>query len=341
MSSGIGTSRELFEAIFRAFSSLCKELNSLNITAIKQQQTKCQNELQRLFLWADGVSVQDGYLDEALLRSPDLRSSVLFIILELGNVVCYDLFESIGINGGSTVDIDEDRKNAVSLKLKVHASLQEDVQALHFDSADSSNSESFEPDLDDVLANITMLIDGLMDLSLALEGSMIDFDRKHLEARNPAEAFNVSLSALAYCQKIRDRFPRLPAYLVERLGNANLQRANMLRDIKNTTQAVDYGSGFFEESVFSESIPQVTDPTKLSFSKDFVFSKKDLQKQPHEDFSKSSEATFEILSTSTSMVNQGRFRVPPLPQQAENGNAFRCEYCAKTIKGLFTRRQWK
>lgn len=90
----------------------------------------------------------------------------------------------------------------------------------------------------------------------------------------------------------------------------------------------------------SKPIPQVAENTNLSVSKDSMFRMSDNQRQLDADFETSSEARLESLSTFTCSVDQGRPRVPPIPQQAENGRAFKCEYCAQTMKGM-TRQQWK
>lgn len=341
MSSEIGLFGDLFEAIFRVFSSFCKQLPMINSSATKQQQARCQNELERLFLWGDGFSILDGYLDEILSQSPALHSSVLLMLLNLGNAVCKDLFQLMDHNENFTINLDQEIKIAFNQLDKAHMTLQEGHATSHSGSPDLTDDECFQPELDDVLENITTITDCLMDLSLALERPMIELDETQLEASGPAETFNVAPPALVYCRKIRDRFPILPLYLVERLGTANLQRANMLREIKKRTQTADEDSQFVDESLFSESIPQVTEITTSSFAKDSTFSRSEMQRQSDAAHETSSEATFASFSTSTSAVNQGRPRVPPMPRQAENGNPFRCEYCAKTIKGMITRKQWK
>lgn len=341
MSSEIGASGDLFETIFQIFSSFCKELPTLNPSATRKQQIRCQEELERLFLWADSFSIQDGYLDNILSQSSALRSSVLLMLLDMGKTVCQDLFTCMGHNKDFNTKFDHERRSALNLLGRVHTALQQDdPKGSYFERAESYNGDDLEADLDDVLDNITTLNDCLMDLSLALEDPVIDPDQTHLETSDPAEPFNVSQPALVYCRKIRDRFPRLPLYLVERLGNANLQRANMLRQIRNHVQTTNESSHFVEESLFSKSIPQITDTTKSTITQDSIFSRDILRQKDDTDLETSSQASYASYSTSNSMY-QGRPRVPPLPEQAASGGAFECEYCAKTIDGVFTRRQWK
>lgn len=298
MASKTVTSKDLFEVIFQGFSSFCKEISTLNPSATKQQESRCRDELERLFLWADGVSIQNGNLDKALSRSSALRSSVISILFELGNAVCNDLCKPIHTSGDFTVQFDEQQRKATDLLQRTAgASLQEYSQAPHLVGEATYGSESFQPDLDDVLDNIATFNGCLMDLSLALERPAFDITRTHLKTSDSAEPFNAPHAALPYCRKIRERFPKLPLYLVGRLGIANLHRANILREIKNLVQ-----SGGHETSA---------------------------------------EESFAMFSASTSTVNQGRPRVPPLPEKAGNGNPFICEYCAKTVSGVSTRRQWK
>lgn len=331
---------DLLRATLRAFSSFCKEFSKRRLSATeKAQGARCQDELERLFLWANAVCIHNGYLDETLSRSSALHSSVLLILLEMSNTVCKDLFKSAAPNGASAVDLEDQRRDVVDLQRKALASLQEDPQNSLFGVIDSYDSDTSETGLDDALENITTFNDCLMDLSLALDRPVTHFEKKHSGARVLEETFKVSQPALVYCRKIRDRFPRLPVYLVERLGNANLQRANMLRDKKKLTQVPRERSPVFDAPLLTKSIQQIADTTKSPVSQDSMSRMGDNQRQPDADFETSSEATFASFSTLT-LVNQGRPRVPPIPQQAENGRAFRCEYCAQTMKGM-TRQQWK
>lgn len=341
MSFEVNAVSDLLNAILQIFSSFCKEFSTRKDSPTETQGARCQDELERLFLWATAVSTPKGYLDETLSRSSALRSSVLLILLELGNAVCNDLLKSLAPSGHFAVNFDAQRREVVSLQGKALALLQEGPQTAQAGGPDSYDDEHLEPGLDDVLDNITTFNDCLMDLSLALERPMIDRDENHLEASDPAETFKVSQPALVYCRKIRDRFPRLPVYLVERLGNANVQRANMLRGPKNLSRAADHDSRFVDSSSVSELIPQSTDLTRVSFSKDSKISRGEIQRQPEAKFGPSSEATFKSFSTSASVVDRSRPRVPPMPHQAEKGHTFKCEYCGQTMKDLITRQQWK
>lgn len=244
------TAGDLLRATLRAFSSFCTEFSKRRLSATeKAQGARCQDEFERLFLWANAVSIHNGYLDETLSRSSALRSSVLFIIVELGNTLCKDLFKSLAPNGDSAVDLENQRRDVVDLQRKALALLQEDPQNSLFGVIDSYDSETSETGLDDVLENIATFNDCLMDLSLALDRPMTRFDKKHSGARVLEETLGVSQPALVYCRNIRDRFPRLPVYLVERLGNANVQRANMLRDKMKLTQVPTEGSSVFDASL--------------------------------------------------------------------------------------------
>lgn len=334
------TASDLLRVILRAFSSFCKDFSKRRLSAKeKAQGARCQDELERLFLWANAVSIHNGYLDETLSRSSALRSSVLLILVELGNTVCKDLFKSLAPDGDYAVDFQDQRKAVADLQRKALESLQEDSQNSVFAVIDPYDSETSETGLDDVLENITTFNDCLMDLSLALERPTTHFDKRHLGARVLEETFSVSQPALVYCRKIRDQFPRLPVYLVERLGNANLQRANLLRDKMELTQVHKEGSPVFDASC-DKTIRQIADTMKLSVSLESMFRMGDNKRQPDADSETSSDAKLASFSTSTSLVNQDRPRVPPIPQQAETGRAFKCEYCAQTMKGM-TRQQWK
>lgn len=238
MSSRTDTCHDLFESIFQIFSFFREVVSTLNTTT-NRQEIRCRNELERLYLWADEVRIQDGTLDETLSRSSTLRSSLILILLELGNAVCNDLFQSLRLDHDSAVKFDDQRRKATELMHTAHASVQNDPGASLFDDTDPSCSETFDPSLDDVLDSIAVFNDCLMDLSPALERPALDVSGPQFETSDLT-----AQESLLYCRKIRDRFPELPLYLVGRLGIANLQRTNRLRIIKRLRQRIGKYPGY-------------------------------------------------------------------------------------------------
>lgn len=170
------------------------------------------------------------------------------------------------------------------------------------------------------------------------------------------EIFQVSSpQALTYCRKIRDRFRELPCYLVERLREANAKRAAMIQaaqskqeeaSAKRETPNSTIGTC---ESPFSSSIPKLTETTKSMEISDPVFDILSSPSKPKITSTKevsnfkdtASVTTYASYSTSLSAADQGRPRVPPLPQEAERGLPFDCLACYAKLVGITDRRAWK
>ena len=183
--------------------------------------------------------------------------------------------------------------------------------------------------IEDVVDDLADYVDCLMDLSQCLEHPALDFDEtRHL----PPEVFNASSpQALLFCRRIRDRFPVLPLFLVERLGEANSIRSNRVREAQlriPSGKEGDVGDDI-TETLFSDSMPKNTDTTKSTFQSDSIFDRP------------MSVATFATTATTWSAIEQGRLRVPPLPKEAETDDGFLCIACAKRLTDVKNRTNWK
>ncbi|KAF4459336.1 serine threonine kinase [Fusarium albosuccineum] len=235
-----------------------------------------------------------------------------------------------------------------------------------------SDSSSSINELVECFEDISTYIDCLMDLSLAIENPVLDPEPTdpNLPASQSPETFDVSPHALAFCRKIRDRFPEVDRWLVERLGEANARRASALTEMRERREALthlnamisekaDWSVGGQEESciqsesLFSNSQPRATETTRSTIPPGSIFdtSNPDYPRGPPSPRNPIRHAvrrpsgtlsivSFASFSTKASAITEGRPRVPPLPEEALEGKTFSCLACCQEIHGGITRKNW-
>ena len=74
----------LYQGLFQFFSSLWIEVRDL---LPKLSAKRYQDELERLFLWGDGLAVEQGDLDTALEGCSDLKKCVMSLLCRIGRDV--------------------------------------------------------------------------------------------------------------------------------------------------------------------------------------------------------------------------------------------------------------
>ena len=91
----------------------------------------------------------------------------------------------------------------------------------------SDSDDTFE----EVLADFDAYVEGLSDLSIALDDPATDIIINENDDHHSIDALlGVDESALPFVLAVRDRFPSLEVDLVRRLGEANWQRRRRLQD---------------------------------------------------------------------------------------------------------------
>jgi hypothetical protein len=357
--SPLGLAGSLFEAILNLCITITQRV------ARTRHLRRLHSELERFFLWGHGFSASEGQLDEVLSKSSELRHTVLSALCGLGKVVKDDL---LGVVGASTQSEGPDGSaefvEADLAELEITRELQRLLEktatvldapeaAKDFECLSSDGSTHY--DLDEILDDVAIYIDCLIDLSLAIESPVVDLepaDHSHQEF----ETFDVSSSkARAFCRRIRDRFPKMAKFLVERLGEANAARAVRLEFLQERTaeqeQVVicdpEESSYPMSEQIFPGSQPtmMITSGTYSTRQSDSIFDKLQLvpcmsrdRVVPEES---QSFATLASFSTSYSTINEGHPRVPPLPDKAADGRPFTCLACHRTLTGITNRVAWK
>ncbi|KAL6918829.1 hypothetical protein FSHL1_002827 [Fusarium sambucinum] len=367
----LGLAGTLFETILALFIPLARHLaddKGPNDYAIDSKELL--REVERLFLWGDSFSTGSGQLDDILSKSSELRQSVFSTLYELGVTLKNTALRTCYSPGSYATDgLDVPMRELQGL-LEQTSSLLYGSVGLDGKDADSESGSSTS-DLSECFEDISTYIDCLMDLSIALENPVLDLET--VDATIPIfedlETFDVSSSqASAFCRKIRDRFPKLEKWLVERLGENNARRASTLKETRErildfeaamskiTKWTIDepVASAFASEALFSDSQPKPTETTGSTNLSDPVFDKSnhDYSKHPtptsgpmrrvtHIPASNASFATFASFSTKASAITDGRPRVPPLPEEAFEDKPFSCLACHQVIAIKMARKDWK
>ncbi|KAH8805291.1 hypothetical protein F5884DRAFT_680856, partial [Xylogone sp. PMI_703] len=247
---------------------------------------RCHNERERFFLWGQGLSVIEGDLDEILAHSKELHFQVHYLLLRLGTVIRDRLSrdrESILPSNVLTEQCDHLR-----ILLDATESLLEDPDSEPINSDTISDSDVSEYEVLDIIDDISAYIDCLLDLASSLDNPAWDIQVENQDEHSAQEkeSFDASCEeVLIYCRRIRDRFESLPKYLVERLAEANVLRAAALRALREQQSKLEAETNDdFTESLFSSSLPQVTDTTKSTVPSSSIFSSvMELQKHVFED----------------------------------------------------------
>ncbi|KAH7006543.1 hypothetical protein EDB82DRAFT_117771 [Fusarium venenatum] len=369
--SVLGLAGSLFEATLALFITLARCLaGDKDIPNHTIDSKELLKGVERLFLWGDGFSASSGQLDDILSKSSELQQTVLSTLYELGvtlrNTAIRTCYAS-GSHGPRGLDV----------PMRELQGLLEQTSILLYGSDGSddkdtvSESGSSTSDLSECIEDISTYIDCLMDLSLALEDPVVDVET--VDATIPIfqdlETFDVSSpQALAFCRKIRDRFPKLEKWLVERLGENNARRASSLNEARDRSLDIEAimseiakwtidepeESVFPSEALFSDSQPKPTETSRSTNLSNSVFEKsnpdsfrrlappsKPVRRVTHVPASNASFTTFASFSTKASAISEGRPRVPPLPEEALEGNPFSCLACHQKISIEMTRKDWK
>ncbi|KAK4223622.1 hypothetical protein QBC38DRAFT_548323 [Podospora fimiseda] len=285
-------------------------------------------ELQRFYLWGDGFDVS-----------------------EAGPLLYIDLCRLLGTtspsSGSLRAAIDEvvEAESTLASLFPSVSGQQTANTACELD----YNSPELTANAAEVLANITSYIDCLVDLGDALESPVQDLIEDQLPASEP-ETFDVLPEADVYCRRIRDQFPLLPKYLVERLGCLNAERYYCLRSLHEEVSesvAAEGSRGKSNESCFSKETPSesllskantttATEMTRISSVFDQAIP--ELPSCPEPTSAEQDHALDSVsissYGTTKSTINHGKTRVPPLPNEAHDGKSFTCTVCCASISGL-------
>jgi hypothetical protein len=316
---------------------------SLSQTNVEAQKT-CLNEVERFFLWGQGLSVPDGDLEEVLAFSKELHLQVLSLLLRLGTAVLHSTSQ---IPAPVSQHLTAQRDDLRVLLETTEAVLRQP------DPDDAARPDSPTPSdlsdagLIDTVDEISVYVDCLLDLSPSLDKPALDLQTGGDEegARKPTEAFSVSSEeAQLYCRKIWDRFEALPKYLVERLAEANVRRAAALRDFRSRAAKADFVDDI-SENLFSTTDGGPSKMTKSGAVSSSVFSSvpglalSGPSKVPAAETDDS--ASFATFATLSSLHPRPECGVPASPMLEPQGQWIDCPICCSSIANVASRDQWK
>jgi hypothetical protein len=337
-----------------------------------------QNVVERLFLWGYAFNVHRGRLDYLLSGSADIQKSVLLVMYQVGTVACFRLLRS-NPNAGSSIpsaptDLKHLLKQASTILFEDSNGLYEDGDALSVGTSEAAagaraqededdNDDEDDDDYDDeetAMYDLRTYLDCLDDLSLPLEKLSLE-STAHIPSVGPsvAEFSHASVAIQIYCLKIRDRFPPLPTYLVERMAASNDFRAARIREKRVAHESAVQkepgdkprgstglsASSEPSEPLFDDAEPRVTDGTRSTDAMkttDSIFDQLAPIANEEEDEDRQSLDTFLSCTTAIGSSNSVGARVPRLPSGDEHG-MFVCPGCYRQLpcEQFHRRTKWK
>lgn len=344
-----GLSVDLYSSIVYSFSHLARSPQKENSS--HEYSKFFRDELERLHLWGDGLSVLDGHLDETLSQSPELRQAVIARLYEMGSLIHHTLLPAFLPEH----DIPAFLVHYKELGLHLVTASLEIGEDGNFPSNDIVGSDTILDDLPAVFEELQALVDCLMDLSLVLD------DVPNSGGTNPGtvestKLFEVSSpEALLYCHSIRNEYPRLPQKIVERLGEVNAIRSTLIISMTNNQQQksdedvseIGPGSKKWRRSA-RLALPKAPEsissrPNIATSSNARQLPAKSLLNDPLPTASENSSTGYKDVTFNTfaPMKSKDDQQVPPLPPGASLGQPFNCPLCSTHLINITHLSQWE
>ena len=180
----------------------------------------------------------------------------------------------------------------------------------------------------DIAAHLTCL----MDLVPTIEqtGQQRDLAGRVVVGSLPSASFRMSAPAEQYVRQICDKYPKAPNELAERLGEANWQRFQRIRDSEQ------------EKSETATDTKGALELAKSAFAPVSQFHDSGLGSSiPALSQYAASDASYISYLSSEVDKDSGRLRVPSIPKEAVDGLPFGCFICGKTLATIRNRLDWK
>ncbi|KAG8531246.1 uncharacterized protein KY384_004604 [Bacidia gigantensis] len=304
----------LYQSNLDAFRFVCYNTNqttpdlSLGISS-----TAMRDELARFQLWGDEVALE--VVDRVLDQADDLKTKILQYLVEIGRL----LEQARDFKDSSIID----KHPVVTLphELKQHSRCKRSRAVSETASSDESDNDSSD-EAGDLPDDIGFQTKCLLELTPTIQCCIERNQNSNLQAV-PAQQFTVSGPAYYYVQVVGEKFKDAPKQLVERLGEANWQRHNRLRQVETGQPQIEINdtSTVKPKSVFNDSGIGTTETGSLRYAASV---------QSHSSF---------ISSNATGDIN--RLRVPSAPEEVKRGVPFSCKYCGQMQYKIKNRVDWK
>ncbi|RSL69573.1 hypothetical protein CEP53_002206 [Fusarium sp. AF-6] len=252
-------------------------------------------------LWSDGHGVASGSLDDKFQRSRKLRQATMKTLSHLSSTLIDRLVPIAHISNLKTKGLCDQVSNIL-----------EEVNFSHAadDSSSDSTSEYSTADVHELAEDLKTDVDCLIELDPMLRDPATDPEPETTEA-------DVSLTLWAphqvFADKIEHRFPAADANLFSSLGMVNYQRYLRCQTERDINQVhAEQGEQPAEGSKFHDS-GLGTSLNPASSYAETIMSYKDGNRS---------------------------IRIPPLPEQAKNGEPFSCIACGRSVT-MTTNSRWK
>ena len=153
--------------------------------------------------------------------------------------------------------------------------------------------------------------------------------RDHMHAlqqyRKRFELFSVSGPQLHYSRMIRDKFPAATISFIERIGIANWNRFNRVKELPLRANIIAETHHVHENPVSGPSNSTFRDSALGSSLQTALKTAR-------------SHVSFQSLATS---FEAGFANLPPMPDEVPNQRPFECQICCKNITDVNNKAQWK
>jgi hypothetical protein len=245
------------------------------------------------------------------------------------------------------------------------------LKGLYDHSASDTDSDSSslmsDGNFEDIVEDLKVYNEGLIDLTPSLETPANDsVVIEDINLTLMDDLSSISEPARPYVLLIKDRFPSTPANLVKRLGEANWQRRERLREKKASAPAMGPDSSNEDEtSSMSETVtdnvqhrisirrsPRTSiidssvsfasiyqsNTTVSDFSNPSIFDHDAVQLPV---IQKARIVAESVTSFATSMADGGQRRVPNLPYEHDFESPFQCTICGDVLRDIRSRADWK
>ena len=186
----------------------------------------------------------------------------------------------------------------------------------------SDEDESAQWDSHNLCKDIAFASECLTELRPSLEQNLVNAEKAHTQPEIlPAVSSLITGPARAYVKLVKEKYPKVGDQLADRLGEANWQRHQNVRNQKEVVTVPieeEAGSTFQPISVFHDSGIGTSVPAQAHYA------------PSHTSFVSSDAAE-----------DEGSLRVPALPAEAGLGKSFQCFICRQKLSNIRNRIDWK
>ena len=194
----------------------------------------------------------------------------------------------------------------------------------------STHTDESESPTEDLTEDICFFIKSLMELTPTIE-ICLDRASKSSVVGKDIEPFAVSMPAGFYVRLIRERYKHAPSELIGRLGEANWERYNRLRDLEQLS------GPDANPTTAEQKAPSIKAPQTQSQFRDSGLGTMDSASTKYA----ASVRSHSSLISSEAEPETGYLRVPSAPPEVAEGTPFCCPYCGEIQYSITNRVAWK